>query len=71
MASSRVRDSAAASCFPFALLAIAAAGRRWKKRATIEVVDLADEPLLLLNRDFGTRQLSMLLAGSLTSGRGA
>ena len=27
------------------------------QRATIEVVDLADEPLLLLNRDFGTRQL--------------
>jgi DNA-binding transcriptional LysR family regulator len=43
--------------FPIRLLAIAAAGRRWKQRATIEVVDLADEPLLLLNRDFGTRQL--------------
>ena len=27
------------------------------QRATIEVVDLAHEPLLLLNRDFGTRQL--------------
>ena len=27
------------------------------QRVTIEVVDLADEPLLLLNRDFGTRQL--------------
>jgi DNA-binding transcriptional LysR family regulator len=43
--------------FPIRLLAVAAAERRWKKRSTIEVVELADEPLLLLNRDFGTRQL--------------
>ena len=43
--------------FPIRLLAVAAAERRWKKRATIEVVELADEPLLLLDRDFGTRQL--------------
>ena len=43
--------------FPIHLLAVAAAGRRWKKRSTIEVVELAHEPLLLLDRDFGTRQL--------------
>ena len=57
MASSRVRGFGGRLLFPIRLLAIAAAGRRWKQRATIEVVDLADEPLLLLNRDFGTRQL--------------
>jgi LysR family cyn operon transcriptional activator len=43
--------------FPIRLLAVAAAGRRWTKRSTIEVVELADEPLLLLDADFGTRQL--------------
>jgi LysR family cyn operon transcriptional activator len=43
--------------FPMHLLAVAAAERRWRKRSTIEVVELAHEPLLLLDRDFGTRQL--------------
>jgi LysR family cyn operon transcriptional activator len=43
--------------FPIRLLAVAAAGRRWKTSRTVEVVELADEPLLLLDRDFGTRQL--------------
>jgi LysR family cyn operon transcriptional activator len=43
--------------YPIRVLAIAAAERRWKKRSTIEVGELADEPLLLLDRNFGTRQL--------------
>jgi DNA-binding transcriptional LysR family regulator len=43
--------------FPFRVLAVGAAGERLKRRSTIEVRELAGEPLLLLGRDFGTRQL--------------
>jgi DNA-binding transcriptional LysR family regulator len=43
--------------YPIRLLAIAAAGRRWRKHSTVEVVELAGERLLLLDRDFGSRQL--------------
>ena len=43
--------------YPIRLLAVAATGPLWKKRSTIEVVELADQPLLLLDREFGTRQL--------------
>jgi LysR family cyn operon transcriptional activator len=43
--------------FPIRLLAVAAAGSRWRGRSTVEVVELAEEPLLLLSQDFGTRQL--------------
>jgi len=43
--------------FPIRLLAVAAAGPRWRGRSTLEIVELAHEPLLLLGRDFGTRQL--------------
>jgi DNA-binding transcriptional LysR family regulator len=42
--------------FPFRVLAVSATGAR-SKRPTIEVRELAGEPLLLLSRDFGTRQL--------------
>jgi DNA-binding transcriptional LysR family regulator len=43
--------------FPIRALAVAAPRRSWKRRRTIDVGDLADEPLLLLRRDFGTRRL--------------
>src|SRR5262245_32755706 len=43
--------------FPIRLLAVAAAGPRWRRRSTLELGELAHEPLLLLGRDFGTRQL--------------
>jgi DNA-binding transcriptional LysR family regulator len=43
--------------FPIRVLAVTAAGPRWKRRTTIEVTELASEPLLLLSRDFGSRQL--------------
>ena len=43
--------------FPIRVLAVSAARRGRKRRRTIDVTDLADEPLLLLRRDFGTRQL--------------
>ena len=43
--------------FPIRVLAVVAPRPRWKRRRTIEVVDLANEPLLLLRRDFGTRRL--------------
>src|SRR5262245_63633241 len=42
--------------FPIRLLAIAVAGPRWRGRSTLEIVELAHEPLLLLGRDYGTRQ---------------
>jgi LysR family transcriptional regulator, cyn operon transcriptional activator len=43
--------------FPFRVLAVAAAGTRLRRRSTIDIRELAGEPLLLLSRDFGTRQL--------------
>ena len=43
--------------FPIRLLAVASPGPRWRGRSTLEIVELAHEPLLLLGRDFGTRQL--------------
>ena len=43
--------------FPIRLLAVAARRPRWRGRSTLEVMELAREPLLLLSRDFGTRQL--------------
>jgi DNA-binding transcriptional LysR family regulator len=43
--------------FPFRVLAVAARGGRLTRRSTIEIRELAREPLLLLSRDFGTRQL--------------
>ena len=43
--------------FPIRVLAVVAPRHRWKRRRTIEVVELANEPLLLLRRDFGTRRL--------------
>ena len=43
--------------FPIRLLAVAATGPRWRRRSTLEIVELAHEPLLLLGRDFGTREL--------------
>ena len=43
--------------FPIRVLAVVAPRHRWKRRRTIEVVELANEPLLLLRSDFGTRRL--------------
>ena len=43
--------------FPIRLLAVCGPRPNWKRRRTIEVADLANEPLLLLRRDFGTRGL--------------
>jgi len=48
---------ASRTLFPIRLLAVAAAGPRWKGRSTLEIAELAPEPLLLLSQDFGTRQL--------------
>ena len=45
------------SLFPIRVLAVTARSPRWKRRHTIEVRELASEPLLLLHRDFGSRQL--------------
>ena len=43
--------------FPIRVLAVTAQGPKWKGRSTIEIGDLASEPLLLLRQDFGSRQL--------------
>jgi len=43
--------------FPIRVLAVTSLSRQWRPRATIEVKELAGEPLLLLRQDFGTRQL--------------
>jgi len=41
--------------YPMHLLAALPPGHRLSRRATLEVADLADEPLLLLRRDFASR----------------
>jgi DNA-binding transcriptional LysR family regulator len=43
--------------FPIRVLAVMARRPRGKRRTTIEVSELANEPLLVLSREFGTRQL--------------
>src|SRR5262245_38770068 len=43
--------------FPIRVLALAADTTRWARRRTVEVKDLAGEPLLLLQRRFTSRQL--------------
>jgi DNA-binding transcriptional LysR family regulator len=43
--------------FPIRVLAVAAPRPSWKRRATIEIAELADEPFLLLRPSFGTRQM--------------
>jgi DNA-binding transcriptional LysR family regulator len=43
--------------FPIRVLAVAARTSRWRRRTTIDVTELAREPVLLLSRDFGSRQL--------------
>jgi DNA-binding transcriptional LysR family regulator len=43
--------------FALRVLAVTARKPRWKGRTTIEVTELAGEPLLLLNGEFGSRQL--------------
>jgi len=43
--------------FPIRILAVMPRSARWKRRTTLDVTDLADEPLLVLNREFGSRQL--------------
>jgi LysR family cyn operon transcriptional activator len=42
--------------YPMHLLAALPPGHRLSRRATLEVADLADEPLLLLRRDFASRE---------------
>ena len=41
--------------YPIYLLAILPATHRWSRRAVLEVSELADSPLLLLRREFGSR----------------
>jgi DNA-binding transcriptional LysR family regulator len=43
--------------FPIRVLAVVGGARRWKGRSNLEVRELAREPLLLLRREFGARQL--------------
>jgi LysR family cyn operon transcriptional activator len=43
--------------FPIRVLAVTGRGLQGKRRTTIEVGELAGAPLLLLGRDFGSRQL--------------
>ena len=43
--------------FPIRVLAVTARRPRWKRRNTIEVRELANEPLLLLSKEYGSRQL--------------
>jgi DNA-binding transcriptional LysR family regulator len=43
--------------FPIRVLAVMAPRPKWRRRTTIEVTELASEPLLLLTREFGSRQL--------------
>ena len=43
--------------FPIRVLAVTAGRPRWKRRSTIDVTELASEPLLVLSREFGSRQL--------------
>jgi LysR family cyn operon transcriptional activator len=43
--------------FPIRVLAVTAPRRTWKRHSTIEIGDLASEPLLVLRKDFGSRQL--------------
>ena len=41
--------------FPMHLIAVVAAGHRLARRATVELPEIADEPLLLLGREFASR----------------
>ncbi len=43
--------------FPIRVLAVAAPRPSWKRRATIDIAELAQEPFLLLRPSFGTRQM--------------
>ncbi|HEX5109679.1 MAG TPA: LysR family transcriptional regulator [Vicinamibacterales bacterium] len=43
--------------FPIRVLAVMARRSRWSRRKTIEITELASEPLLVLGREFGSRQL--------------
>jgi LysR family cyn operon transcriptional activator len=43
--------------FPLRLLAVTARTSRWRRRATIDITELAKEPLLLLSGEFGSREL--------------
>jgi DNA-binding transcriptional LysR family regulator len=42
--------------YPMHVLAVLSPERRLGRRATLEISELADEPLLLLRRDFGSRE---------------
>jgi hypothetical protein len=39
------------------VLAVAGRRPRWGRRSTIDVTELANEPLLVLSKEFGSRQL--------------
>jgi DNA-binding transcriptional LysR family regulator len=43
--------------FPIRVLAVMTRSSRWRRRKTIEIMELASEPLLLLSKEFGSRQL--------------
>ena len=42
--------------YPMHLLAVLSSKRRLRRRAALEIAELADEPLLLLRRDFASRE---------------
>ena len=43
--------------FPIRVLSVMAPRPKWRRRTTVDVTELAREPLLLLTREFGSRQL--------------
>jgi LysR family cyn operon transcriptional activator len=42
--------------YPMHVLAVLSPAHKLARRATLEIADLSDEPLLLLGRDFGSRE---------------
>lgn len=51
------RRLASRPLFPIRVLAVVANRSRWRRQTTIDVTELANEPMLLLSKEFGSRQL--------------
>ncbi|HEY7498367.1 MAG TPA: LysR family transcriptional regulator [Vicinamibacterales bacterium] len=51
------RDLHTRPLFPINVLAVMKRRPRWRRRTAIDVAELAKEPLLMLTKDFGSRQL--------------